>query len=677
MRMSIPIKLAAVLFVASVVPLVTAITFAYYDSAIQLRQLVQHDANEQAEASARYIRLVLDALAAQSRQIAHNPAAIDFLRKHNEEPPAAPDANEGWSAISEYDEPLRSILHNDVTTLMQSFRQQNENSKALLLLAPSGRALAAASKPQMLYWSTAPWWRAALKHHSEPVVLIEKNAAAAFDVVICVGIHDTDARLLGIARITFDAACLLSFSKDAMHGRDSDTDIYYGGELALSIRKASNTATPGGASTMTGESRVPLPGGPGHLLVVVRKDTASRPSRIAGRINLLVIFAAASIGFFFLIGYYMSHRNIVLPIKRLIKGARKLADGDLSHRINPHHSQPAVSGPAPGGDELDDLAREFNRMADALMKNQETLEEIVQLRTREYAEENRKAVEARTKLEEAMIKLRDTQANMIQAEKLASLGQLVAGVAHEINNPLSFILNNLSVIERDYRAIIGILLQYRKLKKAMNLDTPELKKVEERENELDIDYLERSVDRIFSSTMNGLNRVKTIVSDLKDFSRPDNLEAEDLDIEHSLDTTLELVGYHLVSKGIHVVREYDKVPLVRSYPGRLNQVFLNLIVNAIQAMGNGGTITLRTHTREDHVVVQVSDTGCGIAPEHLSKIFDPFFTTKKQGDGTGLGLSVSYGIVREHNGTIQVRSLPGQGATFSVSLPLKAMETNE
>jgi len=284
-------------------------------------------------------------------------------------------------------------------------------------------------------------------------------------------------------------------------------------------------------------------------------------------------------------GLLLLNRLMVAPLKKLTSGARTLAGGDLSHRIS-------IKGWFNIEDELVDLAVELNNMALVLEESRSRLEEKVSSRTKALAEESSRANTARNELENALSKLRETQANLIQTEKLASLGLLVAGVAHEINNPLSFVLNNLSVVRRDYMTVLSILNRYRQMRIDGLMPNEKTREIVNMEEEFDIDYVIKSADRIFSSTLNGLERVRTIITDLKDFSRLDEQEYDEIDVERSLDTTLELVGFHLVSKGIHVVRKYAGLPRLHCNSQRLNQVLLNLIMNAIQAMDRGGTLTL-------------------------------------------------------------------------------------
>jgi two-component system, NtrC family, sensor kinase len=259
--------------------------------------------------------------------------------------------------------------------------------------------------------------------------------------------------------------------------------------------------------------------------------------------------------------------------------------------------------------------------------------------------------------------LRETQAALVQSEKLASLGQLAAGVAHEINNPVAYVTNNFAVLRRDMQGALAALAAHRRG------DPAEAARLEK---ETDVDYLRANFARTCDKTLEGLHRVRDIVRNLRDFARLDEAEFKEADLNAGLGSTIEIVQHQCKEKGVRIERSFGPIPQVLCHPGKLNQVFLNLLMNAIQACGRGGVVTARTRADSDGgVVIEVRDNGCGIRPEHRSRLFEPFFTTKPVGQGTGLGLSVSFGIVRDHGGAIEVDSEVGRGTTFRVRLPLK------
>jgi two-component system NtrC family sensor kinase len=272
-------------------------------------------------------------------------------------------------------------------------------------------------------------------------------------------------------------------------------------------------------------------------------------------------------------------------------------------------------------------------------------------------------------------RLKDYQAKLVQSEKMAALGQTVAGVAHEINNPLAFALNNLRVIERDTHSIADLLERYRALHEIVAESRPEeAAAIETLLEEVDYNYIRENIGRIFPATQDGLRRVSLIVKELREFSRLDEAEYKPVDLRSSLEKTVKIIEYVFRENQVRLVQEYQPVPPVTCYPAELNQVVLNLLVNAVQACRPDDRVWLRLFPQGPQgVVIEVEDTGAGIPPEVLPKIFDPFFTTKPIGKGTGLGLSISFGIVGKHGGRIEVESEVGRGTRFTVHLPLVAL----
>jgi len=268
--------------------------------------------------------------------------------------------------------------------------------------------------------------------------------------------------------------------------------------------------------------------------------------------------------------------------------------------------------------------------------------------------------------------LEDAQNQVIQSDKLASIGQVSAGVAHEINNPVGYVLSNLGSLESYLATLFELLDAYVDVETGMPLPVPKaFADVRSLRQQTDVTFLREDIRALLTESRDGLLRVKRIVQDLKDFSRGGAEEGwQTIDLHAALDGTLNIVRNELKNKA-RIVRRYGAVPDIECLPSRLNQVFLNLVVNAGQALGEQGTITLTTGTDGEIAWVEVEDTGCGIAPEHRNRIFDPFFTTKPVGQGTGLGLSVSYSIVRKHGGRIEVDSEVGRGTRFVVYLPLR------
>jgi signal transduction histidine kinase len=271
-------------------------------------------------------------------------------------------------------------------------------------------------------------------------------------------------------------------------------------------------------------------------------------------------------------------------------------------------------------------------------------------------------------LQSALRKLQEAQAQLVQSEKMASLGQLVAGVAHEINNPISYVTNNLAVLDRDVRQIADLMADYRG---HFGEAVPDfIREIEER---IDLDYSLGNLDRLLKSTRSGLQRVSEIVAGLRDFSRLDEATSKWVDPNEAVKATVEMVRFPIRQKGLVLIVETNPLPMIECNPGQINQVLLNLLMNAIQAVDSGAQIAIRTRFLEDSQAIQyeVSDNGPGIPESIRGKIFDPFFTTKPLGVGTGLGLWISYNIVEQHGGTIDLTTEPGQGTKFTVTLPIQ------
>ena len=263
-------------------------------------------------------------------------------------------------------------------------------------------------------------------------------------------------------------------------------------------------------------------------------------------------------------------------------------------------------------------------------------------------------------------RLQEAHDQLLQSEKMASIGQLAAGIAHEINNPVGFVNSNMSTLQNYVATLFGVLQRYEKViaGKAPQLNS----EVAEIREDADLEFLQEDVTALVRESMDGLKRVKDIVQSLKDFSHVGENDWQIADLHHGLDSTLNIVSNEIKYKAT-VDKQYGKIPQIRCLASQLNQVFMNLLVNASHAIKDKGTITIRTGMDDGMVWVAIGDSGCGIPPENLNRIFEPFFTTKPVGSGTGLGLSLSYGIVNKHGGRIEVASTVGVGTTFTVRLP--------
>ena len=288
-------------------------------------------------------------------------------------------------------------------------------------------------------------------------------------------------------------------------------------------------------------------------------------------------------------------------------------------------------------------------------------------------------------LEQTLAVLQKAQTQLVQTEKMSSLGQLVAGIAHEINNPVNFISGNLPYLNQYVQDLVGLVKLYQQ-----HYPNPVPEIVAEAQA-IELDFLLRDLPQLETSIETGAERIRQIVVSLKSFSRLDESEMKEVDIHEGIESTLSLLQNRLkgtvTQPGIQLIKQYGPLPLVKCYAGRLNQVFMNLLVNAIDALeernrqlctkeiqDNPGTIAIYTEVSRDNtqIVVRILDNGLGIEPEMQARLFDPFFTTKPVGKGTGLGLSISYQIVSEqHHGSLMCFSTPGEGTEFWVEIPIQ------
>ena len=268
-----------------------------------------------------------------------------------------------------------------------------------------------------------------------------------------------------------------------------------------------------------------------------------------------------------------------------------------------------------------------------------------------------------------VIRLQQSHEQLLQAEKMASIGQLAAGIAHEINNPIGFVNSNMGTLKA-YLATLFQLIQEYDDSVAAHAPAPALlARIAALRGQADLAFLQQDAADLVRESMDGLRRIKDIVQSLREFALVGENEWQVVDLHHGLDSTLGVLAGELRGKAT-VEKYYGELPPITCMPNQLNQVFMNLLINACQAIAGQGVITLRTGVEDNVAWVAIGDSGDGIAPENLGRIFDPFFTTKPVGTGTGLGLSLSYGIVTRHGGRLEVASTPGAGSTFTIRLPL-------
>ena len=347
------------------------------------------------------------------------------------------------------------------------------------------------------------------------------------------------------------------------------------------------------------------------------------------RINKTVFSVVGFVVLLVLIALWFVSRVLIKPLSQLMSAVKNLESGEGSAYVTTDTST-----------EIGELSKSFNDMSKKVSKAQTELTKKVK------------------ELERANKDLQEAQAQLVHTAKMGSLGQLVAGVAHELNNPIGFIYSNMSVLT-DY---------IEKLDKLIDVAEKDPKKLKAAKEEVDYEYIMKDLPKLIRSCEDGAKRVRDIVLNLKNFSRSDELERKEYNLEEGLESTLQILKSEL--KDIKVHKKFGGIPPIHCYAGQINQVFMNIVSNAVQAIDGKGDIWIETKKKGLEIVITIKDNGRGISEKNLSKIFDPFFTTKPVGQGTGLGLSISYGIIENHKGQILVDSIVGKGTEFKIILPL-------
>lgn len=338
------------------------------------------------------------------------------------------------------------------------------------------------------------------------------------------------------------------------------------------------------------------------------------------------------------------------PLEQLSKAAKQITDGDFSIKVEKSPFE-----------EVNDLIFSYNQMGFQLNELYSSLELKVQERT--------------IALEQANYKLQETQAMMVHSEKMRSLGELVAGIAHEINNPVNFIHGNIIILQNYVDDLMSLIDLYEA--NSENFPDDIKQKIKKLKEDIDLDFLRTDINDLIRSCKEGTDRTKNIILDLKNFSRMEERVLTQFDIPKEIDTTLNILNNKLKNR-ITIVKNYSPdAPKIEAYGGQLNQVFMNIIDNAQDAMQPTGTLTINVYRQDENVKIEFIDTGSGISKENISKVFDPFFTTKAVGKGTGLGMSISYRVIKDHDGTIEIDSEVGKGTKFTITLPINHSEKTQ
>ena len=357
------------------------------------------------------------------------------------------------------------------------------------------------------------------------------------------------------------------------------------------------------------------------------------------------------------------------PVHRIIEDIHVVSTGNLDHQVR-HQSD----------DELGELSSAFNEMTiqlrrtrDQLREYSRTLEHRVNERTAELAQRNEELNELYKQAENSYMKLKATQSQLVQQERMATLGQLVAGIAHEINNPVNFLINAVRPLRQVMSKVENVLKLYESAEALGGEDVAaRMRKIKLYKRQMGFDTVLNDVDSALELICNGAERTGQIVQNLRVFSRTEQSTYKPVDLRRGLDITISLLAHHLKNR-ITVHKDYDEIPLVDCNPGQINQVFMNLLSNAAQAIDGPGNIWIEVKRTGRYIRIRLQDDGCGIPEDHLYRIFEPFFTTKGETQGTGLGLSITHNIIQEHGGTIEVRSEADSGTEFTISLPMEQL----
>ncbi len=400
-------------------------------------------------------------------------------------------------------------------------------------------------------------------------------------------------------------------------------------------------------------------------------DKARRKAQFVAQRSLLMIVSVG--GVILLLSLFIAFLNIqriFFPLIDIQRAVESISNGKLDHPIQSARH-----------DEFGVLAIAFNHMMAQMRALIGSLEQRVTHRTEQLSDSNLKLQEEileRKHAEEDLLmaynELKKMQRQLVHSEKMATVGQLAAGVVHEINNPVAFLMNNMEMLKEYTQATARVVEKYIEIEKAAFVDQGKFKglvnDLDSYKKEVNFDFVLTDMIKLLEEMDDGFERIKKIVVDLKTFSHADNERKEIADLNKLIDSALNIARNELKYK-VSIVKHFTNLPPISCYPQQLSQVFINLFVNAAQAIEEKGVVTITTTLDADDVLIEVADTGAGMTEEVLLHLFEPFFTTKPAGMGTGLGLSISYSIIEKHRGTISVKSEPGMGSVFTVKIPTK------
>ena len=383
-----------------------------------------------------------------------------------------------------------------------------------------------------------------------------------------------------------------------------------------------------------------------HIHLIIQNDDNAQMQALT---EFYQIFIAIILIISIFVAFYLA-RSISKPLSDMEEIVSRIATGDLSGRLDYTKYK-----------EMNKLVQSYNMMANALQRLYSTLEVQVQDRTRE--------------LKAAYAELQSTQAMMVHSEKMKSLGELVAGIMHEINNPINFIYGNMTHLSNYSNDLIQVIEEY---SASTSINEEERKKIEDLKQEIDYEFLKTDLPDLIKSCKEGADRAKNIIQDLKSFSRMEEATITDVNIPHEIDMTLNILHNKIKNKA-EIHKEYmENVPKIEAFGGQLNQVFMNILDNAVGAIKETGDIWIRINPDDSNknLVIEIEDSGAGMDEETTRKVFNPFFTTKPVGQGTGLGLSITYKIIKNHQGDIKCESELGKGTKFIITLPINIDREN-